>query len=375
MANVSSSNGLEKYPKLRFKGFSEPWKVGTAEELFDNVVDKNHPEETVLTIIQGQGTLPREAAGRNIHYDTESLSGYKRVMKNDYVIHLRSFEGGLEIANSQGIVSPAYTILRSKQPCAPLFFDSYFHTDEFINHVLYKAVEGIRDGRQISYEAFKWLSIPYCSLEEQTHIAAFIEKINVRIEKQRSLVENLKKYKRGLLSFVFKDCSSWEVKPLGNLCRIRTGKLDANAMVADGIYPFFTCARESYKIDTYAFDCDALLISGNGANVGYIHHYCGKFNAYQRTYVLDGFNENIKYIQYFLEAFLSSRIDSEKKAGNTPYIVLGTLSEMDIFIPSMETQENIATMLTSIDRRINLEEQHYSHLTAIHKGIMQSIFI
>ena len=296
-------------------------------------------------------------------------------MKNDYVIHLRSFEGGLEIANSQGIVSPAYTILRSKQPCAPLFFDSYFHTDEFINHVLYKAVEGIRDGRQISYEAFKWLSIPYCSLEEQTQIAAFIEKINVRIEKQRSLVENLKKYKRGLLSFVFKDCSSWEVKPLGNLCRIRTGKLDANAMVADGIYPFFTCARESYKIDTYAFDCDALLVSGNGANVGYIHHYCGKFNAYQRTYVLDGFNENIKYIQYFLEAFLSSRIDSEKKAGNTPYIVLGTLSEMDIFIPSMETQENIATMLTSIDRRINLEEQHYSHLTAIHKGIMQSIFI
>jgi len=108
MANVSSSNGLEKHPKLRFKGFSEPWKVGTAEELFDNIVDKNHPEETVLTIIQGQGTLPRDAAGRNIHYDAESLSGYKRVMKNDYVIHLRSFEGGLEIANSQGIVSPAF---------------------------------------------------------------------------------------------------------------------------------------------------------------------------------------------------------------------------------------------------------------------------
>ena len=116
------------------------------------------------------------------------------MMKNDYIIHLRSFEGGLEIANSQGIVSPAYTILRSKQPCAPLFFDSYFHTDEFINHVLYKAVEGIRDGRQISYEAFKWLSIPYCSLEEQTKIAEFLEKINLRIEKQRSLVKHLKKY-------------------------------------------------------------------------------------------------------------------------------------------------------------------------------------
>ena len=67
MANVSSSNGLEKRPKLRFPGFDEPWRIYKAEELFKNVADKNHPTETVLTIIQGKGTLPREQAGRNIH--------------------------------------------------------------------------------------------------------------------------------------------------------------------------------------------------------------------------------------------------------------------------------------------------------------------
>ena len=64
-----------------------------------------------------------------------------------------------------------------------------------------------------------------------------------------------------------------------------TGKLDANAMVENGKYRFYTCAKDYYKINEYAFDTDALLISGNGANVGYIHHYEGKFNAYQRTYV------------------------------------------------------------------------------------------
>ena len=110
-----------------------------------------------MTIIQGKGTLPREQAGRNIHYDDSSLANYKKVEQGDFIIHLRSFEGGLEMANEDGIVSPAYTILRCKKPHSSLFYEAYFHTDEFINHILSKSVEGIRDGRQISYEAFKWL--------------------------------------------------------------------------------------------------------------------------------------------------------------------------------------------------------------------------
>ena len=296
-------------------------------------------------------------------------------MKNDYVIHLRSFEGGLEIANSQGIVSPAYTILRSKKPCAPLFFDSYFHTDEFINHVLYKAVEGIRDGRQISYEAFKWLSIPYCSLEEQSQIAAFLEKINLRIEKQRSLVEHLKKYKRGLLYTIFSNDNNWDRVRLGDICSIKTGKLDANAMEDNGAYPFFTCAREHYAINTYAFDCDALLVSGNGANVGYIHHYCGKFNAYQRTYVLSNFSANIVYIQYYLEARLAERIEAEKKAGNTPYIVLSTLTDMEIPLPTLKQQNKIASLTSYCDKHIQNEERQLEYLEILKKSLLQKLFI
>ena len=205
MANVSSSNGLEKRPKLRFPGFDDPWKVFKAEELFQNITDRNHPDETVLTIIQGKGTLPREQAGRNIHYDDASLSNYKMVEQGDFIIHLRSFEGGLEMANEAGIVSPAYTILRCKRPHSSLFYDAYFHTDEFINHNLSKSVEGIRDGRQISYEAFKWLGIPYCEPTEQEKISTLFSAFNERIAKQRDLVESLKKYKRGLLHDVLSE--------------------------------------------------------------------------------------------------------------------------------------------------------------------------
>ena len=375
MANVSSSNGLEKRPKLRFPGFDEPWKVFKAEELFQNITDKNHPDETVLTIIQGKGTLPREQAGRNIHYDDASLSNYKKVEQGDFIIHLRSFEGGLEMANEAGIVSPAYTILRCKRPHSSLFYDAYFHTDEFINHNLSKSVEGIRDGRQISYEAFKWLGIPYCEPTEQEKISNLFAALNERIAKQRDLVESLKKYKRGLLSNAFRNASSWRKKRLGEICCIRTGKLDANAMINDGKYPFFTCARERYSIDTYAFDTDALLISGNGANVGYIHHYTGKFNAYQRTYVLDQFQEDINYVHVFLNRFLSSRIDAEKKAGNTPYIVLSTLSDMEIYIPDETTTKQLVDLFTQIENRISYSATVLEYLSAQRRGLLQQLFI
>ncbi|MDO4224528.1 MAG: restriction endonuclease subunit S, partial [Bergeyella zoohelcum] len=77
-----------------------------------------------------------------------------------------------------------------------------------------------------------------------------------------------------------------EWKQLGEVAEIKTGKLNANAAEKDGVYPFFTCNEEPYRINSYAFDMEAILISGNGSQVGHVNYYKGKFNAYQRTYVL-----------------------------------------------------------------------------------------
>lgn len=167
----------------------------------------------------------------------------------------------------------------------------------------------------------------------------------------------------------------WEMKKLGEIGEITTGKLDANAMVENGEYRFYTCARDFYRIDKFAFDTEALLISGNGANVGYIHYYKGKFNAYQRTYVLDGFKENIIFIKYFLDKNLYERINLEKKEGNTPYIVLSTLSEMEISIPSLPEQTKIANFLSSIDEKINRTETQIEQTQTWKKGLLQKMFI
>lgn len=167
----------------------------------------------------------------------------------------------------------------------------------------------------------------------------------------------------------------WSIKKLGDVSkRITTGKLNANAMTLNGDYPFFTCAEEHYWIDKYAFDDEALLVSGNGANVGYIHYYKGKFNAYQRTYVLTDFNEDIWFIKLFMDRNLQERIRTEVNAGNTPYIKMDTLTEMSISIPPTQAEQAaIATALSDTDRLITALDNLIAKKRNIKQGVMQEL--
>ncbi len=144
----------------------------------------------------------------------------------------------------------------------------------------------------------------------------------------------------------------WQRVRLGDICEITTGSLDANEMVHYGKYRFYTCAKEYYFIDKYAFDTEAILISGNGAYVGYVHYYKGKFNAYQRTYVLDNFSEHIIFVKYFLTMFLRSHIQTNRNEGNTPYIVMATLKDFEILLPPLDEQIAIANILSALDHEI-----------------------
>ena len=168
---------------------------------------------------------------------------------------------------------------------------------------------------------------------------------------------------------------NYVIKYLGDLCSITTGKLDANAMVENGKYPFFTCAEDTFRIDEYAFDTEALLISGNGANLGYIHYYNGKFNAYQRTYVLDKFSVEVMYLKYYLETFLNQRINQEVNVGNTPYIVLSTLTKMKIKIPDISQQRNIINVLSNLNLKLNQEKDILSAYQTQKAYLLRNLFI
>ena len=170
-------------------------------------------------------------------------------------------------------------------------------------------------------------------------------------------------------------CINADKVRLGDICNITTGKLDANAMEDNGIYPFFTCAESPYLINSYAFDTEALLISGNGANVGYINYYNGKFNAYQRTYVLDNFCGNIQYIRTFLKSYLPKRIALEKSTSNTPYIVMSTLSDMPIYLPNKAYQDKICQIINGLEEKLSIEESIFSTMISTKKYLLAKLFI
>lgn len=187
-----------------------------------------------------------------------------------------------------------------------------------------------------------------------------------------AMTEKNSKAKQSLRFAEFTD--KWQEMRLGDICEITTGSLNANAMVENGKFAFFTCAREVYAIDNYAFDTEALLVSGNGANVGYIHYYKGKFNAYQRTYVLDKFSCDILFVKFFLDKYLKKRIAQEKNEGNTPYIVLSTLQDMKIVLPnSLAEQKKIAQVLSACDKEIELLKSKFQCLKTQKKGLMQRL--
>ena len=175
------------------------WKYIKLSELFDEVSEKNHSDAEVLTIVQGVGTVLRKDSGRDIIYDKNSLSNYKYVQKDDFIIHLRSFEGGLESANQEGIVSPAYIILHPKIQAEPGYLYALFHSNRFINQTMAPAVEGVRDGRSVKYEVLKNQNIPFPPLAEQKKIAEILCKQDKIILLKQKLLEQKQHKKKWLM--------------------------------------------------------------------------------------------------------------------------------------------------------------------------------
>ena len=188
--------------KLNFS-YPQTWTESEISELFMPISDKGHTDKTVLTIVQGEGTTPRDNVDRRIAYDKSTVSSYKRVLPNDFILHLRSFEGGLEIVNEEGVVSPAYTVLRAQNKIIPLFFYTFFRSYWFINNKLRISVEGIRDGKSINMNTFWHIKVPVPSIEEQRHISALISFIDKRIKVAENEHRRLLQIRTGLMQQLF----------------------------------------------------------------------------------------------------------------------------------------------------------------------------
>ena len=189
-------------PEIRFKGFTDDWEQRKLGEVFEEYSEKGHEELPALTIIQGGGTIRRDSSDRSLQYDKASLSNYKKVEVGDFIVHLRSFEGGLEMATNLGIISPAYHTFHGEGTDSRFYY-SYFRSSKFINQDLKPHVYGIRDGRSIDIQGMKTIEIPWSSFDEQKAIGDYIENLDRLITLHQRKVEKLQIMKKSMLEKMF----------------------------------------------------------------------------------------------------------------------------------------------------------------------------
>jgi type I restriction enzyme S subunit len=193
--------------KLRFKDengndFPE-WEYLNGNKLFETISNKNHNSDLpILAISQEFGAVPRELINYQISVTERSVEGYKVVEKGDYIISLRSFQGGIEYSEYNGICSPAYIILRPKVEISDYLFRTYFKTNNYIQELCRK-LEGIRDGKMISYKYFSEIKLPFPHIREQEKIASFLYELSKQIALVNEQLEETQTFKKALLSKLF----------------------------------------------------------------------------------------------------------------------------------------------------------------------------
>ncbi len=184
--------------KKRLPGFSGEWKKVKAGLLFGSSSIRSNKLEPLLSVTQDKGVVPRDMLETRVTMPNGDLSSFKLVDVGDFVISLRSFEGGLEYSKYRGIVSPAYTVLKKKTDLSDVFYKVYFKSNDFIQR-LAVAVIGIRDGKQISYSDFCYIKIPYPSLQEQNAIANVFVSCDDEILLAKQKLNHFQQQKKGLM--------------------------------------------------------------------------------------------------------------------------------------------------------------------------------
>ena len=194
----------ETVPKIRFKGFEGEWVITKAAEIFKTVNERNFSGLPVLSATQDKGMVTRDSIGYNIFHDKSNESTYKHIVPGQFVMHLRSFQGGFAHSAIEGICSPAYTIMefKDKEKNHDLYWKYVLTSKRFIKS-LEMITYGIRDGRTISFDEFKEMVFLVPKVEEQQQIASYFTSLDKQIALQMQRLEKLKQIKAACLDKMF----------------------------------------------------------------------------------------------------------------------------------------------------------------------------
>ena len=362
-----------RVPRIRFKGFEEDWEQRKLGEL------------AFITT----GKLDANAAKKDGEYNFFTCG--KEILKtNSY-----AFDGEAILINGNGDLGYTRKYVGKFNAYQRTYVLQGFVMDyEYIEHAIHKflpdKIKNESIGGAMPYikiDSLMNLELPIPVVQEAVAVTRFLNELDSLLSLHQRKLEKLKILKKAMLEKMFPKngakvpeirfsgfTDDWEQRKLGELAFITTGKLDANAAKKDGEYNFFTCGKEILKTNSYAFDGEAILINGNG-DLGYTRKYVGKFNAYQRTYVLQGFVMDYEYIEHAIHKFLPDKIKNESIGGAMPYIKIDSLMNLELPIPVVQEAVAVTRFLNELDSLLSLHQRKLEKLRQIKKSMLERMFV
>lgn len=400
---MSTETKKTRTPKLRFPEFRKAgaWAFKNGDKVFNQISNKNHNSDLpILAITQEHGAIPRNEIDYSVIVTDKSVESYKVVEVGDFIISLRSFQGGIEYSNYKGICSPAYIILRKKIEVEDFYFKYYFKTDIFIRD-LTKNIEGIRDGKMVSFKQFSDLLLPLPTPPEQQKIAATLTSLDEVLAAQSEKIKALQAHKKGLMQQLFP--AEGERVP-----RVRFGEFEGEwkeKTLGDKNIALFVKEKtplEKLKLESYV-STENLLPDYAGVTIASKLPPSGSFTQYKAGDIL------ISNIRPYLKKIWAA--DKEGAASNDVIVIRAGSAVSDLFLsfilkndsfinfvmegakglkmprgdkslmeeyritfPTKPEQQKIAACLASLDELIAAESEKLEALKAQKKGLMQGLF-
>ena len=362
----------------------------------ERVTRKNSYNETDLPLtISSKDGLVDQISYFNKTVASKDMSGYYLLRKGEYAYN-KSYSVGYDFGSIKrldrypmGALSTLYICFALKKHDTD-FIKAYFDSLKWYKEIYMISAEGARNHGLLNVPTDEFFATKHYlpeNIDEQRKIADFLIALDRRIDAQQSLVDNLKKYKRGVMRAIFsKELSfsseksqypQWDQKLIGEICKIQTGKSNTQDETDEGLYPFYVrspVVRKSYR---YLFDCEAVLTVGDGVGTGKVFHYVtGKFDLHQRVYAMTDFREvSGKYFYYFFSYFFYDRVMRMTAKTSVDSVRYEMIDKMPILIPCEEEQNQIVFFLDCLEAQLKDAEKELLLLDTLKSGLLQRLFI
>ena len=368
--------------KMKKTGMSDVWEMNKLGEICDFKGGSQPPKSQFLYEFKKGYVrflqIRDFASDKYITYIPESPKN-RYCRRDDILLGRYGASVGKVLTNKEGAYNVAVIkSIPNKKIILKEYLFYYFNSDYFQANLANVASRSAQNG--FSKKDIHNFSILTPPLPEQQRIVSILDHCFEAIDKAKANAEqNLQNAKELFESYL--DSVDADKTPLGRLVEIKTGRLNANQAVEDGEYPFFTCSREVFAIDHYAFDTEAILLAGNNASGDFnVKHYSGKFNAYQRTYVITiKSTTEVSYRYLYFQLLKSLKVFKKMSIGaNTRFLKIGMIRELMITLPSIKKQHEVVNTLNILMEQSQNLQLHYQKriddLEELKKSILQKAF-